>query len=94
LQRIQRGPDRGEEITFDVDGKQIFAYAGESVAAALLAAGIRQFRHSPRNGEPRGPFCFMGSCQECLVRIEGKRQLACQYRVTNGLSVETADNDE
>ncbi len=91
MQRMERGPDRGEKIAFYVNGKQMFAYAGESVAAVLLAAGIRQFRYSPRNNEPRAAFCFMGSCQECLVEIDGKRQLACQQRVTNGLSVKTAD---
>jgi len=94
VQRIDQGTQRGAKIAINVDGQRIVAYAGESVAAAMLAAGIQKFRISPRNSDPRGPFCLMGSCQECLVRINGKRHLACQERVVEGLSVETVFNDE
>ena len=87
--RIVKETARREKIAINVDGRRIIAYRGESVAAALLAAGIVQLRTSPRNGEPRGAFCFMGSCQECLISIDGKRHLACQTPVAEGLSVKT-----
>ncbi len=65
------------------------AYAGETVATALLSADFQELRTSPRKGDARGPFCFMGSCQECLVQIDGRPRLACQTRVSEGLSIET-----
>lgn len=93
-QRIDQGMGRGQKFTVYVDGRSIVAYAGESVAAAMLAAGVKVLRTSPRDRTPRGAFCLMGSCQECLVRIEGRRQLACQHPVSNGLSVQTMVSDD
>lgn len=92
--RIGQGKQRGSEISISVNGANIIAFAGESVAVAMLSANIRKLRTSPRNGDPRGPFCFMGSCQECLVMIDGKPQLACQTQVSDGLSVELGFSHE
>jgi aerobic-type carbon monoxide dehydrogenase small subunit (CoxS/CutS family) len=61
--------------------------AGRSVAAALLAVGIRKLRESPRAGGPRGAFCMMGVCQECVVRIDGHLRQACMVPVTPGLAI-------
>lgn len=84
-QAVQRGP----ALQLTVDGQPLDAFGGESVAAALFAAGRRELRQSPRDGAPRGMFCMMGSCQECLVWV-GPRQLpACQVPVTAGLVVQT-----
>lgn len=76
-------------IVFTADGRDVPARPGETVAAALYAAGIRILRTSPAAGTPRGMFCLMGACQECLVRIGGQRRLACQELATPGLCVET-----
>jgi predicted molibdopterin-dependent oxidoreductase YjgC len=62
---------------FTVDGREVPFVEGQSVAAALLAAGIRTFRHDLLTGEPRGPFCGMGVCMECEVDIDGRRLRAC-----------------
>ena len=75
-------------VTIDVDGRRIAALSGQSVAAALLAAGIRQLRQSPNARAPRGAFCFMGVCQECAIMIDGRLRQACMVRVREGLSVE------
>ena len=75
------------EIT--VDGLTVRAYPGESVATALFAAGMLAFRHSPRLGLPRAAFCMMGSCQECVVRVDGRVRPACQAQVTAGMRVQT-----
>ena len=76
-------------MQFTLDRRPLDAFAGESVAAALFAAGHRELRQSPRDGAPRGMFCMMGSCQECLVWV-GPRQLpACQVPGTAGLDVQT-----
>jgi predicted molibdopterin-dependent oxidoreductase YjgC len=77
-------------VTLTVDGRSIEARAGDTVAAALLAAGIVEFRTTPVSGAPRGPLCLMGVCFECLVTINGagSRQ-ACLTFVADGMTVET-----
>ncbi len=70
---------------------RVDAFEGESVAAALFAAGRRELRRSPRDGAPRGMFCLMGSCQECLVWVGSRKLPACQVPVTPGLEIETLD---
>ena len=90
--RIDSG-DRGPTVEFFFDGNTVRAYAGESVACALFAAGIRSLRRSPRTGSGRGMFCLMGSCQECVVVADGRRLLACQEPVRAGLDVRSAAED-
>jgi predicted molibdopterin-dependent oxidoreductase YjgC len=78
----------GRRLTFTFDGSQVEAYEGETVAAALLAAGQRQLRTTERRAEPRGLFCNMGVCFECLVTIDGRaNQLACRAAVADGMRV-------
>jgi predicted molibdopterin-dependent oxidoreductase YjgC len=90
---FRRLPDlAGESVTFTVDGVQIAARAGDTVAAALLAAGFDECRATPVSGAPRGPYCLMGVCFDCLVRIDGvgNRQ-ACLVPVMEGMRVERQD---
>ena len=84
---LRIGP-RGDCVEILVDGEPVRCFAGETVAAALVAAGRRQLRASPRAGEPRGAFCLMGACQECAIRIAGRLQPACMVEVRDGLVVE------
>lgn len=88
------GVDRGDYVSFTVNGRVVQAFAGESVAAALFAQGVRTLRHSPSANLPRGMFCLMGSCQECLVWVDSKKQPSCQLPVSQGLTVETLDYRE
>lgn len=85
---LRIGPgERGQAVEFFFDGRAVRAYAGESVACALFAAGIRTLRRSPRTASVRGMFCLMGSCQECVVVADGRRVAACQEPVRAGLDV-------
>jgi predicted molibdopterin-dependent oxidoreductase YjgC len=84
---------RGPAVEFSFDGEAVRAYAGESVACALFAAGIRTLRRSPRAALMRGMFCLMGSCQECVVEVNGRRVPACQEPVRAGLDVRSAAQD-
>jgi len=79
------GAVRGRRVSFRFDGRRLTAYEGETLACALAAAGVRTLRSSPRSGAPRGMFCLMGSCQECVVRIGGRRTPACQEPVREGM---------
>lgn len=80
----------GGEVTIVVGGTPVAARRGESVAAALMAAGRLALRRSPGAGRPRGAFCLMGVCQECVVRIDGATRPACMTEVREGMVVEAA----
>jgi predicted molibdopterin-dependent oxidoreductase YjgC len=82
--------ERGRSLNMLVDGQSVVAYEGESLAAALFAAGVRITRWTARAGEPRGYFCGMGVCQDCLVTVDGSPNVrACMTTVQDGLRVET-----
>jgi predicted molibdopterin-dependent oxidoreductase YjgC len=80
----------GETIAFTIDGQSAQAFSGDTVAAALLVAGIDHCRTTPISGAKRAPYCMMGVCFECLVTIDGvgNRQ-ACLIPVRPGMRVET-----
>ena len=76
-------------IEITVDGAALKVPAAVSVAEALLLAGTAPVRRSVNSGAPRGPYCMMGSCFECLVTINGvaDRQ-ACLVTVQEGMRIE------
>jgi NADPH-dependent 2,4-dienoyl-CoA reductase/sulfur reductase-like enzyme len=77
--------DEAVPITFD--GREIAARRGETLAAALAAAGVKAFR-TTRLGAPRGLFCGMGVCQDCLVEVDGgPNRRACMIKVDGPLEV-------
>ena len=77
---------RSAEISFEFDGEDYPAFDGETIAAALLRAGILNIRSAP-SGAPRGLFCVMGACQECVVEVDGKKVEACRTVVSEGLKI-------
>ncbi len=78
------------DVVISVDGVRTVAKEGDTVAAALLAAGLLATRRTPVSGAPRGPYCMMGVCFECLVTIDdaGNRQ-ACLIPVREGMRIST-----
>jgi predicted molibdopterin-dependent oxidoreductase YjgC len=87
---FRRLGDKGATLTLTVDGQEIRARIGDTVAAVMLAAGIGRFRTTPVSGAARAPYCMMGVCFDCLVTIDGvgSRQ-ACLVPVREGMAVET-----
>ncbi len=78
------------EIIFN--GENVQVPAGVSVAAALLAGGIRRFRTSPVSGEGRAPYCMMGACFECLLEIDGvPNRQGCLVPIRAGMQIRTQD---
>ena len=78
----------GAPVPFEFEGTPLTARPGDSLAAALLAAGVQQFRDTPVSGAPRGPFCLMGACFDCLVEIDGQpNRQACLTQVRPGMAV-------
>jgi predicted molibdopterin-dependent oxidoreductase YjgC len=91
--RIETIP-KGEQVTLRVNGKAVAAHRGETVHAALLAAGFRVLRKSKTGAEFRGFLCGMGTCYECLVTINGlASRRACMHLVEDGMEVWIDDPD-
>jgi sarcosine oxidase subunit alpha len=81
---------RGKTVPILVNGAATEAYEGETVATVLLAAGIWGLRHTRRSGEPRGVYCGMGVCFECLVTVDGVHAVrACLTPVRAGMHITT-----
>ncbi len=87
---FKRLAESGASVALTIDGRTVQARSGDTVAAALLAAGIERCRTTPVTGAPRAPYCLMGVCFDCLVTIDGvgSRQ-ACLVPVRDGMTVET-----
>lgn len=77
------------EVVIWVEGKPLKARAGESVAAAVLAAGLGPTRTTPVSASPRAPYCMMGVCFECLMEIDGQENTqGCMTTVAEGMQVQ------
>jgi predicted molibdopterin-dependent oxidoreductase YjgC len=86
--------EHGTSVTVQVDGRPVRALAGQTVAAVLLSMGQRTFRHTATTGAPRGLFCGMGVCFDCLVTVDGLANVrACVTLVQDGMAIETGGAD-
>ncbi|WP_028033288.1 (2Fe-2S)-binding protein [Chelativorans sp. J32] len=90
FRRLDDGPVPGpESAEFQFEGRPVSFRSGESLAGALMAAGITYFRETPVSGSQRGPWCLMGVCYECLLRVDGHdNQRACMTTPRAGMVVE------
>jgi len=80
--------DGGAYFNFRFEGQVIAAYPGQSVAAALIAAGIRSWRID-ESGHHKGALCCIGYCFECRCRIDGEAdRRACLTEAREGMRVE------
>jgi predicted molibdopterin-dependent oxidoreductase YjgC len=85
------GLERGTRLSLTLDGRAVDAYEGETVAALLLAEGHIATRNT-RSGSPRGVYCGMGVCFECLVVVDGvPNTRACVTWVREGMDVARQD---
>jgi len=75
-------------ITLSFDGGPIPAFVGDSVGAALARAGVRSWRTTRRTGRPRGLFCGIGICHDCLLTVDGSpNQRACLVPAVDGMEL-------
>mgnify|MGYP001159265078 CR=1 FL=1 len=75
-------------VRFTFAGREVEARAGDTVAMALWRGGEVTLRASSRDGAPRGAFCHMGVCYECLCRVGGRLVRGCTTLVRDGMQVE------
>jgi predicted molibdopterin-dependent oxidoreductase YjgC len=87
---FRRLPDADATIEVTIDGRSARVRAGDTVAAALLSAGVLASRVADVSGAPRAPYCMMGVCFECLVTVDGvgNRQ-GCRVPVKPGMRIDT-----
>jgi predicted molibdopterin-dependent oxidoreductase YjgC len=93
VSRLPLGPEleRGPRVEIVLDGRPVEAYEGETVATVLLAQGEIATRTTV-SGEPRGIFCGMGVCFDCLVVVDGvPNTRACMTWVRDGMQVARQD---
>ena len=93
MSRIEEHPvltfRKGRKVTFRFNGQEIEGYEGESVAAALHAAGVRKLHESEVKHRPRGLFCAIGNCSSCLMRVDGRDNVRiCVEPLREGMTVE------
>ena len=81
---------RGDSFEIEVDGVPTPAHHGETVASVMLASGNRVLRSTRKQGKPRGLFCGIGVCYDCLVVVDGRANVrACMTRAVPGMKVRT-----
>ena len=77
-------------VKITVDGKKIKAREGETIAATLIAAGLRVFRYSVKRNEPRSLFCAIGRCTDCIITVNHKPNVrTCVTLVENGMKIKS-----
>ncbi len=82
--------EEGEECTIVVDSKSVRARVGEPILACLLAHGITSTRLTDKFKEPRGLFCGIGLCTDCLVTVNGVENVrSCVTPVEEGMMIKT-----
>ena len=81
---------KGEKIRFYLDGKEMYGYEGDTIAAALMAAGVTTHRHTRKKGPPRGIFCAIGRCTDCVMVVDGQINVrTCITPLKEGMQVQT-----
>jgi hypothetical protein len=93
IMRTYNHPILGEmpehkRVEIDVDGQILDALEGEPIAAALAANGIRTLRRTLKRNEPRGIFCAVGQCTDCVMTVDGvPNTRTCVTRVKAGMKI-------
>ena len=93
--RVVRHPILGEiepkrKVKIRVDGKTVEAFEGEPIAAALMASGVKVFRKTSKKKEPRGVFCAIGQCTDCIMTVDDVPNVrTCVTPVREGMEIRT-----
>lgn len=81
---------KGKKVKFSFDGKELEGFEGEPIAAALMASGVTTHRHTRKKGTPRGIFCAIGRCTDCVMVVDGEINVrTCITPLKEGMKVQT-----
>jgi predicted molibdopterin-dependent oxidoreductase YjgC len=93
--RIEEHPilgtfEKGKKIQFTFDGQPMEGFEDEPIAIALRSNGVLIHRYTTRRNEPRGMFCAIGRCTDCIMVVDGKPNIrTCVEPLKAGMKVET-----
>lgn len=83
---------KGREVEFTFDGKKMKGYEGEPIAVALKANDVMIHRYTKKEHKPRGLFCAIGRCTDCVMVVDGKPNVrTCVTLLKEGMDVRTQD---
>lgn len=78
-----------QRITVTLNATPVTTDAGQSVGAVLMGRGIKAWRTTRKEGKPRGVFCGIGACYDCLITIDGQpNQRACMVQACDSMNIE------
>ncbi|WZH38312.1 MAG: (2Fe-2S)-binding protein [Microbacterium enclense] len=78
-------PTHSPTLTVSVDGATLEGAEGQTIAGVLLASGRLGWRTTSVGGRPRGVFCGIGVCFDCIAEVNGERDVRlCQRRAKDG----------
>lgn len=81
---------KGQEVHFSFDGKDMTGFEGESIAAALKANGVMIHRYTAKEHKPRGVFCAIGRCTDCVMVVDGQPNVrTCITGLKEGMVIQT-----
>lgn len=82
--------EKGEKVQFQFDGQELEGYEGEPIATALKAAGVMVHRYTKKEHKPRGIFCAIGRCTDCVMIVDGVPNVrTCITPLKAGMEVKT-----
>lgn len=82
--------ERGRTVRFTFDGQELEGCEGQPIAAALKAAGVMVHRYTKKEHKPRGIFCAIGRCTDCVMVVDGKPNVrTCVTPLEEGMQVQT-----
>ena len=93
--RIQEHPilgtyEKGRPVKFTYDGKEVEGYEGEPIAEELKANGVMIHRYTAKKHTPRGMFCAIGRCTDCVMVVDGEPNVrTCMTPLKEGMVVQT-----
>ena len=94
-ERIKEHPilgiqEKGRPVTFTFDGKELQGFEGEPIAAALKANGVMVHRYTKKQHKPRGIFCAIGRCTDCVMVVDNVPNVrTCITPLKEGMDVRT-----
>ena len=82
--------EKGKTVKFIFDDKEVEGYEGEPIAVALKAAGLMVHRYTQKEHKPRGIFCAIGRCTDCVMIVDGVPNVrTCITPLQEGMTVKT-----
>lgn len=95
MARIEKHPiiddfQKGRQVAFQFDGREMLGHEGEPIAMALKANGVIIHRYTTKRHEPRGLFCAIGRCTDCVMVVDGvPNTRTCVTPLKEGMRVQT-----